>query len=376
MVPPISGRAGRATAGFRVDADSTFLDYGVSTAAKLLKAAGLDVATGESVLRDMIKPWGACQIGRQPSWYSDVCADGSPLEFSAGFTDSGVGEIRVLTEAIPAIPDPVKAQIAARKLTQVLIENHGAAADRLNAVADLFLPARPSLDFAMMHGVIFKKNKAPEFKIYLNPAVDDTMTASERVRSALARLGLSQAWAAITDYARRGFDLDRVVYFGLDLSHEPGARIKVYFRHYDITSTELDTAMATVQSHQPGALEPFCRKLTGLDGRFSIQPLVSCLTFTSTTCIPVAATAYVPLWTYADNDQEIHDRVRQTMLDASLPADRYSSLLHEIAGRPLDEGCGIHTYASLLTHRASYRMVLYWSAELYDRHPSPRYQDR
>ncbi len=106
------------------------------------------------------------------------------------------------------------------------------------------------------------------------------MTAVERTRRALDRLGFGKAWNAIGEYARRGFDLDRIVYLGLDLMDGPQARVKVYFRHYDVSPAELDARMRISLQHEAGFLEDFCYALTGNAGAARPQPLVSNLTFT------------------------------------------------------------------------------------------------
>ncbi|WP_267245396.1 tryptophan dimethylallyltransferase family protein [Streptomyces sp. PR69] len=357
-----------------VSAGSTFLDYGTAAVADLLDSAGMDAGQGAAVLRRMLSPWGLRQIGQRPDWNSDVCADGSPIEFSAAFSDR-CAQIRVLVEAVPDELTTLAAQKSAVELTRTLIEEFGAARRRLAAVSDLFLPHQDPAGFAMMHAAIFTPTGGPEFKVYLNPNANSRMTGPQRVREALERLGFGKAWDAVTDYARRGFDLDRIVYFGLDLSDGPESRVKVYFRHYDIAPADLDACMEISASHEPGLLEKFCHTLTGRAGAIRDQPLVSNLTFTDAGgCAPVSATVYVPLWLYVDSDEEARDRISSVMTDVGLPSDRYVSLLNQMARRPLSDGRGIHTYASVRVQQGRPRMTTYWSSELYDRHPPARYQ--
>ncbi|MFI1395656.1 tryptophan dimethylallyltransferase family protein [Streptomyces sp. NPDC020681] len=358
----------------RVSAGATFLDYGLATAARLLNSAGMDVEQGAKVLRTMLSRWGDREITQHPEWPSDVCADGSPVEFSAAISDHDV-QIRVLVEAVPEEPSTPAAQKSALGLTQALIEDFGAVGDRLAAVSDLFLPSEDPTGFAMMHAAIFTSTGAPEFKVYLNPNANHGMTGSERTHEALDRLGFGKAWESVAAYARRGFDLDRIVYLGLDLSDRPDSRVKVYFRHYDIAPADLDACMEVSAHHEAGLLGEFCRKLTGRTGELRDQPIVSNLTFTDAGGhTPVSATAYVPLWLYAESDRIIRDRVSSVMADIGLPSGRYRSLLNEMARRPLSEGCGIHTYASVRVQQGRPRMTTYWSSELYDRYPPARYQ--
>ena len=353
----------------------TFSDYGTETATRLLDSAGIDAGAGTAVLRRMLSPWGARRIAERPEWHSDVCADGSPIEFSAAFEGEEI-RIRTLVESLPDVPATRAAQRAAAGLTQILIQEYAADAGRLAAVWDLFLPHADPSGFAMMHAVDFGPAAGPEFKIYLNPEANGALSGPDRTRAALERLGLGEAWPAVLAYAARGFDLDRIVYFGLDLTEGPEARVKVYFRHYDAVPEELDARMRVAARHEPGALRDFCGELTGKEGELRAQPLVSNLTFTASggATTPLSATAYVPLWLYADCDRTIERRVSSVLTGLGLPADRYRALLDRVARRPLADGRGIHTYASLRTGGARPRVATYWSTELYDRYPSARYQ--
>ncbi|MFD7662121.1 tryptophan dimethylallyltransferase family protein [Streptomyces sp. NPDC059788] len=358
----------------QVSASATFLDYGVTTAARLLGSAGMNVEQGTRVLRTMLSPWGARRIGKRPGWHSDVCADGSPIEFSAAFSKEGT-QLRVLVEALPDRPDTSSAQTAALALTRGLIRDFGAAGDRLANVTDLFLPDADPTGFAMMHAASLAPSGGPEFKVYLNPYAGEGMTGVERTREALDRLGFAKAWEAVGEYAGRGFDLDRIVYFGLDLADGPDSRVKVYFRHYGASPAELDARMEISLQHEAGFLGEFCRRLTGSDSAVRPQPLVSNLTFTTTGGVtPVSATLYVPLWLHTASDRTVRDRVRSVLGDMGLPAGGYQALLKHLARRPLSAGRGIHTYASVRMRRGRPRLTTYWSPELYDRYPPARYQ--
>ncbi|WP_030665658.1 tryptophan dimethylallyltransferase family protein [Streptomyces rimosus] len=322
----------------------------------------------------MLTPWGNRRIGTRPDWRSDVCADGSPIEFSAAFSRECT-QIRVLVEAVPDRPSTAAAQESALGLTRGLAEEFGAVDDRPAAVQDLFLPDGKPAGFAMMHAVVFSPDGEPEFKVYLNPDADRRMTAAERTRAALDRLGFGKAWAAVRAYASRGFDLDRIVYLGLDLLDGPQSRVKVYFRHYDIPPAELDARMGISLQHETGFLAEFCQALTGDGGAARPQPLVSNLTFTADgEHVPVSATLYVPLWVHAESDRTVRDRISSLMARMGLPAGRYRALLEQVARRPLSGGRGIHTYASARLQHGRPRMTTYWSSELYDRYPPARYQ--
>ncbi|MEF3114177.1 tryptophan dimethylallyltransferase family protein [Streptomyces chrestomyceticus] len=358
----------------RISASTTFSDYAVTTATRLLGSAGWEAEQGTRALRRMLSPWGARRIGTRPGWHSDVCADGSPIEFSAAFSREGL-RIRALVEALPDRSHPSSAQKAALALTRGLTRDFGAADDRLAEVSDLFLPDEDPTGFAMMHAADLAPTGDPEFKVYLNPNANAVMTGSERTRAALDRLGFTKAWAAVREYAGRGFDLDRIVYFGLDLTDGPESRVKVYFRHYDASAAELDARMEISLQHEAGFLGAFCRQLTGSDSEVRAQPLVSNLTFTAAGGDqPVSATLYVPLWLHSASDRTVRDRVSAVMREMGLPVGGYRTLLNQMARRPLSSGRGIHTYASARVQHGRARLTTYWSPELYDRYPPARYQ--
>lgn len=354
----------------------TFERYGARTLAALARAIGM---TGQveqmlSVFRTMISPWGNREIGDRPRWRSDVCADGSPLEFSLAI-EGEQPEIRVLTEPLSPFPTLEAMQDEARALVRTLVARFGASDQRLRAIEDLFLPPRPQGGYALMHAAMFRPNQPNDFKIYLNPGAQGEDESAAVMQEALARLGFERAWRSIEDYAWRGFEEDRLVYLSLDLASSPEARVKVYFRHYAMAPVELDECMEIARGHTSGQAEGFCREVTGHEGAFVAQPLVSCLSFTDPAdARPAAATLYVPLWTYASDDAITSARIRACLRSRGLPVAMYDAALAAVARRPLDEANGIHTYVSLRTRGGRPRITTYWSSELYDRCPPPRYQ--
>jgi DMATS type aromatic prenyltransferase len=362
--------------GERDVAGETFEQYGIRRLTHLAHATGLGDETQKMlhVLRRMMSPWGSWKIGEKPHWHSDVCADGSPIEFSMA-VDGGAPEVRVLVEALSPTPELKAMQGAARELTHTLVSELGASDVRLRQVEDLFLPAEPQGGYAMMHAVIFRPNQPNDFKVYLNPEARGEANSVELIREALGRLGFERAWPSVQAFARRGFRQDRLVYLSLDLAEHEAARVKIYFRHYALTARELDEAMAIARGHQAGYAESFCRDVSGHQGAFVSQPLVSCLSFTDPSDMrPDSATLYVPLWTYAQNDAVTRTRIRAALLSRTLPATVYERALETVAQRPLELANGIHTYASLRIHKGRPRITTYWSSELYDRNPPPRYQ--
>jgi len=358
-------------------ASRTFESFATARVADLTRILGFgeaDVEQALDVVRRMLDPWGQWTIDTKPHWHSDACADGSPFELSMAI-DGGAPELRFLVESLSTTHTLLGMQAAARALTHELQATYDLATHRLEQVEELFFPKEPKGLTAMMHAAILRPGKAPDFKIYLNPMAHGIDRAPEILKDALARLGFARAWRSVEAFARRGFDLDRIVYLSLDLLATPHARVKVYFRQYDATALEIDEAMAVSPSHDLGYVESFCTDVSGHAGRFDKQAMGTCLTYIAEDDErPINATFYVPLWTYADNDEVTRQRIRAALAKRDLPSATYEAGLRSIARRPLEAANGIHTYCSIKLVEKRPRITTYWSPELYSSRPPERYR--
>ncbi len=352
-------------------------DYGVTTLATLTRRCrfgtqGQQIAV--ETLSELMSRWGSRAIGRKPAWHSDVCADGSPIEFSIAQTADQWPEVRVLVEPLSAEPTLGAMQGAARETTEFLEHRWHVNLDRFRAIEDLFLPSDPEGNFAIMHGVCFSADKPPAFKLYLNPGACGDDRREELVAEALRRLGFEHAWDSVARFVRQTGS-GRVVYLSLDLTHSRSARVKVYFRHQALDPWVLDRAMLIAQGHQVGVLEAFCREITCHQGVFDAQQLVSHLSFTDESSTrPSEATFYAPLWTYTDSDAQSYDRIFDALEKLELSTWAYEEALHTIARRPLAEGRGIHTYIGAKFSKGALRLTSYFSPEFYDKAPKCRYR--
>src|SRR5262249_9683263 len=72
---------------------------------------------------------------------------------------------------------------------------------------------------------------------------------------------------------------------------------------------------------------------------------------------------YFPVRAYANDDSEARDRIA-SYLDAQ-GADIYNRALAGFANRPLEEGVGMQTYASLRQYAGPRRVTVYLSPEVY-----------
>jgi DMATS type aromatic prenyltransferase len=355
----------------------TFESYATARISELTRVLGFgpdDAARAVDVVRRMTGPWGRWTIDAKPHWRSDACADGSPLEFSMAI-DGGAPELRFLVESLSTTRSLAGMQEAARALTRELEAAYGLATDRLRTVEDLFFPKDPKGLTAMMHAVILRPGRAPDFKIYLNPMAHGIDRAPEVLKEALARFGFARAWRSVEQFARRGFDYDRIVYLSLDLLATSHARVKVYVRQYEATAAEIDEVMTVAPRHVTGQVESFCTDVSGHAGVFDKQALGTCLTYRAEDDErPTDATFYVPLWTYASNDEVTRLRIREALARRGLPTATYEAGLRAVARRPLEIANGIHTYCSMKLVDGRPRITVYWSPELYSSRPPECYQ--
>ncbi|MEV4743486.1 tryptophan dimethylallyltransferase family protein [Streptomyces sp. NPDC049555] len=336
---------------------------------RLLRALGLAdrAASCTAALRAMTGSWGTATVAGLGE--SDVSSDGSPLEFAVGFDDTHPS-LQFAVEPLAPGHAPADRAAAARHTMAALARHHGASADRHTAVADLFLPAEPATDHVAMYGAEVAHGRPVQFKVWFYLAADRPL---ERCARALEHLGLGAAHTAVAAHVQRDERRDRPFLFSLDLVPGAAARVKVYFRHY-----EADTKyMATLMEPYPGfSAEPvadFCTILT--DGRDSLaeQAPATCLTFTGTGGPAVAATLYLPMWTYAPHDEAVRQRFHQVLATTGRTAELYDRVLREAAARPLDSARGIHNYIAWRPGRLRPRLKVYLSPELRHTDPATRY---
>jgi hypothetical protein len=342
--------------------------------ARITRGFGLDepaVAELTGAFAAMSEPWGEAAATDLPP--SDVSSDGSPVEFAVDL-DERHPAVQFAVEPLPIDGTRDGASAAARRMMSMLVKRYGADDTRWRAVADLYLPERPARDHVAMYGAEIGRGRPLGFKVWFYPGVAGEEATGELLRRGLDRLAMPAAWDAVRAHARRGLDTDLPMLISLDLTADRSARVKVYFRHYDIGAD----ALADLMGHQPGfvpkKIGELCRRVVGGDD-LAEQPPVSCLTFTADEPGRVrAATLYLPLWRYASDDEVVRVRVGRLLRDQGRSPAAYHHGLEQVAGRPLDGGRGIHNYLSWQPGRHGPRFKVYWSPELRHINPPVRYR--
>jgi DMATS type aromatic prenyltransferase len=351
-------------------AGQTFREFGATQLDSLCRA--IQFGETENVKRlfeVLVSSWGDRLIGDRPSWPSDVTDDHTPFEFSLA-VDGQQTELRLLVEQQGSPTTLQSTWDMGLELNQRLLP-FGASLDRFQQVQDLFAPQDPSARFSLWHAVCFRGGDAPDFKIYFNPNARGPQNAPALVQEALARLGFANAWNFLSRHVFLRGERDRILYFSLDLTGGPRARIKIYVGHQGATASELERVAASGPAYAFHDARTFCRDLSGGEGPFTNRAPITCCAFTSDSdSKPSAITLLMPIRSYAEDDRAALETVSRV-----LPPDAAATLragVHALARRPLDAGLGMQSWVSFRRQGGRSRYTIYLAPEAYGMLP-PRH---
>lgn len=341
----------------------TLLSHGTEKLAALCGAIGFEDALTDRAHRlfeRMTSPWGDASIEQRPRWLSDITDDHSPYEFSLALEQSKP-ELRMLVEAQPETSGVAAQWAAGRALSKVLERDYGASLARLQGIEDLFAAEDPRARFGIWHAANVRAGAPPEFKVYLNPQAKGRASARAVVNRAMVRLGFP---GAVTALPLTGEGRAEVKYFSLDLRSDATARVKVYLALHRATSSDIESAVSLAGNYMPGEVTEMCRALSGHDGPYHEMPAQLCFSFTTQGGNrPVAATLYFPVRAFASSDRVAQSRILAYMAAEDRPM--YENVLRAFAGRSLDIGTGMQTYASYRWQNGGRRVTVYLSPEIY-----------
>ncbi|MBX7084576.1 MAG: hypothetical protein K1X88_35550 [Nannocystaceae bacterium] len=296
-----------------------------------------------------------------PAWPSDICDDHGPFEFSVSMNRKEA-VLRVLVESGPEPPTFARRQQAARNCTESLLQHAHAKPDRVRAIEGLFESDCESAQFARWHALEFRPGGRTDAKVYFNPLLQGSEHSRYVIRESLVRLGLDHAWPWIERLAGR--DVDELKYFSLDLSDAAQARVKIYVRHPAIDATQLEAALAGCRGVARGQTAAFLHEMTGSLGPFTANPVITCLSWAGREQTP-SATLHVPIRGYATDDQVAFDRIYALLSREGLPAATYAAAVRAFAGRALDAGVGMQSYASIKRNGDGPNVTVYLVPETY-----------
>lgn len=337
-------------------------------------AAALQLGDEPGLLaRTLLAPTARLSPRAAPAWPSDISDDHTPFELSLALGGRGA-EARLLFEASGDVDAGDAADLpgrtaAARTLNQWMERRYPLDLSRLAAIEDLFFPTQPRGSWAIWHAVAFRPGAAPEFRVYLNPHAQGPSRAPALVEEALERLGFRGAFATILEHAaQRGPELDDLRYLSLDLGREE-ARVKVYTFHEHATPEQLEAAARPAHNYQPGEAAEFCRAMAGA-GPYTSRPVATCYAFTAADrARPLTSTVHVPIRSYAANDRAAVDRILAYADRRGVDGAPLKQALDAVARRPLADGSGLITYASMRAEGKRPRLTVYVATECYAADP-------
>jgi len=340
---------------------------------RLCGVAGLDPATAQTLLVDLLGTAGPSRVADGPVWRSDVADDHTPVEFSIAFDADGRLTVRVLGEALSSDISADTVLPVAYAFLRAQSTRFDLAMPLFERVHDLFARPNPDAPFALWHSLVFRHDGRTEFKVYFNPEIGGLEQAPDLVAEALQRLGLGDSYRGLLERMARPGELgrrDRLAFFALDLHDGPHARVKIYVSHHDAGIPDVLRAASVVDGVDPQTLADFCTTAGGGRDRFDARPLISSYTFLAGTDGPLGYSLYVPIRSYVNDDEEARGRVVALLDRHGFDSSALDRAIDAVARRPLADGLGLIPHVSLRLGPPRPGITVYLSAEAYQVGPA------
>jgi DMATS type aromatic prenyltransferase len=342
----------------------TLGSFGEQKLSLLCQGLGVSRLLGKEflrVFRILGRSWADWPLGSAPGWPTDITDDGSPFEFSVAF-DGRTPKIRVLVESQRDPMTLASSWEAGLRLNELLSQSQRVDLERFDRVRDLFAPAQEmQARFTLWHAAVLEERLSTAYKVYLNPQVHGSHASQSVVLKALARLDMRGASEFLVSRSVL-YKHDQFVYFSLDLSADPGARVKVYVAHPGADADEIERALEGTGNHVPGEAKQWIHDLLGNHGPFDDRPILTCYAFTSSSDPPLA-TVHLPVRSYTKNDEDSVERARKYLSVEDGRAFRSAAGL--FARRPLSAGRSLVTYVSLRRSERGPQVTAYLAPEVF-----------
>lgn len=328
---------------------------------RLCRVVGFDDAQGRhlDLLRGLLGTQGETSISEPAAFTSNVADDTTPIEFSVAFDATGECVVRVLGETVGS-PAP-------REFVDRVAGDYGLVTDRLDAVADLFLPHEERQGpFTLWHSLIFRPGREPKIKVYLNPQISGPTMADSLVSEGLRRMNIAGAFDPMIEYALRRGERDNFSFFALDLDDDPLSRVKVYVSHEAADSEDVERAAELVPGTDPLLIREFLALLGGGKGPFEDRPLVSSYSFVEGSGDrPGNYSLYLPIRGYVPDDEVARARVLAVLAQYGFDGTKLDKALAAVSQRPLRDGVGLIAHVALRMGEFGSGITVYLSSEAY-----------
>jgi pyrroloquinoline quinone (PQQ) biosynthesis protein C len=266
-----------------------------------------------------------------------IGSDGSSFAFSV-VLDEQRPEIHLLWQPVPATAEPEARAAAAAQEQARLQEIFGASAARFELASSIMLPGGAAQTSALHYSArVWPALKSPRISAHFDAQALGSLQGPRLVEEALSRLGLDQAWIAVSDAMPRGPEVDEVVSLAVELSSEADAGVEVRIRHHELDSVTLQILSTIAANGEPGQFERFVRGLTG--GELVGVNVDTSLSFVSGQARPVATTLHVPICDLVEHDGQVAERV--TAASGAASAKLHAAVVEAVSKRPLSAGVGV-----------------------------------
>jgi hypothetical protein len=332
----------------------------------LCAAIGLpDAEEAVSVLTLLLGDLGDRALAAPPLWASHVSDDLTPVEFSIALDEDGSPALRMLVEPIADGSGVHANNRVALRVLDALAERFGLSLDQFRKIWGLFVQDEPCGRFGIWYSVIFRRNAAPDFKVYFNPAALGEERAPALVSEALSRLGFEEAYGLVSGRAANREGLDRFTFFALDLHTRPQSRVKVYVSHHDAGLPVVERAAAGMPGVALARVRDFYSVIAG-DRLLTGLPALSSYSFIGANAsVPNNYSLYMPIRDLVSDDRSALERILLLMEAHDMDPALLHRALDAVTSRRLDDGVGLLAYVSLRLGSAQSGITVYLSSEAY-----------
>ncbi|MDG9715870.1 tryptophan dimethylallyltransferase family protein [Streptomyces sp. DH24] len=337
---------------------------------RLCDVAGLDPGDTRGYVDAVVSALGGVAgrpLDLPPATATFLSDDHTPVEYSLSFTPGEAPVLRVLLDPGCGADSLARGGRVGLDAVRRMARRWNFSTDRLDELADLFLPPDPHGPLALWCALELRPGGTPKVKVYLNPAARGAKRSAETVREALRRLGHRHAFDTLPP-------ADRFLFFALDLGDWDEPRAKVYLAHQDVSAGDAAALSRTADHARHAEFRTFFRTVTGVthdgpDGDAALfrRPFQSCHAFTETASgLPSGFTLYVPVRDHARHDGEALERAVTVLEHHGMDPGPLIRAVPAVTGRRLTDGVGLVAYVSLAHQQGRPpRVTVYVSAEAY-----------
>ena len=329
----------------------------------IAQAYGFDGDTEEltDVFHTLTASWRETPASSPPPW-SGLGADASGCDVSI-VLGGPHREIRVTAEAQGHPASPQSYWDAATRLSETLRARYGADLSRLYAVRDVFRSFAADAAGALWHGAVFRRDRAPWYKVYLHLMSQGRPQARETTCAALERLGLSDVWPEVERRLQPG---DELLFLSFDLVAASQSRIKLYVRHGEATPASLESACRIDGVDHSGGVREFVAGLLDGDERAIRRGALTSFHLKTGSDAPVHSATHIRLYPHCgQSDADLAGRLKRTLRRFDIATGPYEAVIAALARGALDREQGIHGWASIQWTDDRPIVTVYLSPRLY-----------